>query len=111
MSHHVPNPILQIREKKREREKERERERERKRASETARARARECAKAGPPDPGRSPHHHSQANIAHIRQSRPEPGLGFQVKPPETLEVVSFSVGSGRVEVGYLPHRPSSAHE
>jgi len=35
------------------------------------------------------------ANMAHIRQSRPDPGLGVQVKLLTTLEVVLFSLGRG----------------
>ena len=39
----------------------------------------------------------SSANMAHVRQSRPDPGLGFQVKVVSTFEVVPSSLGSGRV--------------
>jgi len=37
-----------------------------------------------------------RSNMAHIRQSRPDCGLGFQVKAPKTLQVVPSSLGSGR---------------
>jgi hypothetical protein len=33
--------------------------------------------------------------MAHIRQSRPNPGLGFLVKILKHLKVVPFSLGSG----------------
>ena len=33
--------------------------------------------------------------MAHIRQSRPDYGLGFQVKVLRTFQVVPFSLGSG----------------
>ena len=36
-----------------------------------------------------------RANMAHIRQSRPDYGLGFQVEVLKTVEVVSFPLGSG----------------
>jgi hypothetical protein len=39
------------------------------------------------------------ANLAHIRQSRPDSGLGFQVKVLQTFQVVPSSLG--RVH-GYL---------
>ena len=35
------------------------------------------------------------ANMAHIRQSRPESGLGFQVNVLQLLQVVPSSLGSG----------------
>ena len=38
-----------------------------------------------------------RAKIAHIRQSRPDSGLGFRVKVLKTFEVVPSSLGSGRV--------------
>jgi len=38
---------------------------------------------------------HSRANSAHIRQSRPESGLGFQVSVVETFQVVPSSLGGG----------------
>ena len=38
------------------------------------------------------------ANSAHIRQSGPDSGLGFQAKFIETFEVVPFSLGSGQEE-------------
>ena len=41
-------------------------------------------------DPGRC-----RANMAHRRQSRPDPGLGFQVQVLETFQVVPSSLGSG----------------
>ena len=37
-----------------------------------------------------------QANMAHIRQSRPDSGLGFQVKGLVTFQAVPSSLGSGR---------------
>ena len=36
-----------------------------------------------------------RAQVAHIRQSRPASGLGFQVKARKTFEVVPFSLGDG----------------
>jgi len=35
-----------------------------------------------------------RANMAHVRQSRPYCGLGFQVKALDTLQVVPSSLGS-----------------
>ena len=32
--------------------------------------------------------------MAHVRQSRPDSGLGFQVKAIESFQVVPFSLGS-----------------
>ena len=37
-----------------------------------------------------------RANVAHVRQSRPDSGLGFQVKVLNTLQGVPFSLGSGQ---------------
>ena len=37
----------------------------------------------------------SRANMAHIRQSRPDSGLGFQANALKTVEGVPFSLGSG----------------
>ena len=37
------------------------------------------------------------ANMAHIRQSRPDSGLGFQVKVLKTLKVVPSLLGSGAI--------------
>ena len=37
-----------------------------------------------------------RANVAHIRQSRPDPGLGFEATVLEQLQVVFFSPGSRR---------------
>ena len=37
-----------------------------------------------------------RANMAHVRQSRPDYGLVFQVKVPTTFEVVPSSLGSCR---------------
>ena len=37
---------------------------------------------------------HVQANSAHIRQSRPDPGLGFQAQVIQPAEVVPASLGS-----------------
>ena len=39
-----------------------------------------------------------QANTAHIRQSRPDSGLGFQVKVLRSCEVVHASLGCGTQE-------------
>ena len=39
-----------------------------------------------------------RANVAHIRQSRPDSGLGFQVKGSKPLYVAPSSLGSGRPE-------------
>ena len=36
-----------------------------------------------------------RANMEHIRQSRPDSGLGFQVKVRKTFQVVPSSLGSG----------------
>jgi len=36
-----------------------------------------------------------RANMAHVRQSRPDSGLGFQVKVLKPFKVVPFSLGSG----------------
>ena len=38
-----------------------------------------------------------RANMAHVRQSRPDYDLGFQVKVLETIEVYHFSLDSGPV--------------
>ena len=35
--------------------------------------------------------------MAHVRQSRPYSGLGFQVKSPKTFQVVVSLLGSGTV--------------
>ena len=37
----------------------------------------------------------SEPASAHIRQSRPSSGLGFQTKDPKSFQVVLFSLGSG----------------
>jgi len=37
-----------------------------------------------------------RANMAHIRQARPNSGLGFEVKVLETVQVVPSSPRSGR---------------
>ena len=37
--------------------------------------------------------------MAHVRQSRPDFGLGFQVNALDQSEVVGISLGSGRVRV------------
>jgi len=34
--------------------------------------------------------------MAHMRQSRPDSGLGFQVKVLRTIQVVAASLGSGK---------------
>ena len=36
-----------------------------------------------------------RANVAHIKQSRPDSGLGVQVKVVKTFQVVPTSLGSG----------------
>ena len=36
-----------------------------------------------------------RANMAYIRQSRPDSGLGFQVKVVEAFQLVLSSLGSG----------------
>ena len=36
-----------------------------------------------------------RVNMAHIRQSRPDSGLGFQVEVLKTFKIVSSSLGSG----------------
>ena len=36
-----------------------------------------------------------RANIAHVRQSRPDPGLGLLVKFIKIFQVVAYSVGGG----------------
>jgi len=38
-----------------------------------------------------------RAKTAHIRQSRPDPGLVFQVKVLETFQGVPSCLGSGKV--------------
>jgi len=38
--------------------------------------------------------------VAHIRQSRPDSGLGFQVKVLDTLQGVPSSLGSGPERMG-----------
>ena len=40
-------------------------------------------------------HHMDGANTAHVRQSRPDSGLGFQVKVLTTFYLVPTSLGSG----------------
>ena len=40
-----------------------------------------------------------RANMAHVRQSRPGPGLGFQVKVLNTLAGVPSSLGSEGLKV------------
>jgi len=45
-------------------------------------------------DPGFVPSR-CRANMAHVRQSRPDSGIGFQVKVPEMFQVVPCSLGSG----------------
>ena len=41
-----------------------------------------------------------RANMEHIRQSRPNSGLGFQVKVLETFKVALYSLGSGTAPSG-----------
>jgi len=36
-----------------------------------------------------------RANMAHLRQSKTDPGLGFQVKVLDNFKVVPSSLGSG----------------
>ena len=55
-----------------------------------------------------------RANVAHIRQSKPDFGLGFQVKVLESFTVVPSSLGRGLVTPWSLPgtlwvHGESSA--
>ena len=38
-------------------------------------------------------------DVAHIRQSRPDSGLGFQVKVRKTFQVVPYSLGSESLSV------------
>ena len=40
-----------------------------------------------------------RANSAHLRQSRPDSGSGFQAKVLQTLEVVPSSLGRGQLEL------------
>ena len=40
----------------------------------------------------------SRANVAPIRQSRPDSGLGFQVRVLETISVVPSSLGNGSLK-------------
>jgi len=54
---------------------------------------------------GRASHAHCRAISAHIRQSGPESGSGFQVKVLKTFYVVPFSLGSG---LGSAHHPASS---
>ena len=51
--------------------------------------------------------HRCQANMAQIRQTRPDSGLGFQVKVLKTFEVVPPSLGSG-TQVAERTHSKSS---
>jgi len=48
--------------------------------------------------------------MAHIRQSQPDHGLGFQVKVLERLEVVLFSLGSGATPPRQPPRASGLAH-
>ena len=41
-----------------------------------------------------------RANVVHIRQLKPDAGLGFRVKVLKTFQVVPYSVGSGRCAAG-----------
>ena len=41
------------------------------------------------------PHRCAERHMAHTRQSRPDSGLGFQVKVDQTFQVVPSSRGSG----------------
>ena len=36
--------------------------------------------------------------MAHIRQSKPDSGLGFEVKGPQTFQGVPSSLGSGNAQ-------------
>jgi len=36
-----------------------------------------------------------RTNVAHVRQSRPDYGLGFQVQVRQKFKVVPFPLGSG----------------
>ena len=46
-----------------------------------------------------------RANVAHVRQSGPDSGLGLQAKPLKTFEGVPFSLGIGSPCAGYPPPR------
>jgi len=46
--------------------------------------------------------------MAHIRQSRPDSGLGFQVKVLTTFQVDPSSRGSGMVRIRQLYTNPST---
>ena len=41
-----------------------------------------------------------RANVAHVRQSRPDSGRGFQAKVVETVNAVPSSLGSGGYGLG-----------
>ena len=43
---------------------------------------------------------HCRVNVAHIRQSRPDSGLGVRIKVLQTFGVVALSLGSGRPTPG-----------
>jgi len=49
-----------------------------------------------------STHNRCRANMAHIRQSRPDSGLGFNVKVLGTLQFFPFSLGSGSLSLPVL---------
>ena len=89
------------REREREREKDRKKQRERERATGRERARARDNIDGSQPLCGGShamhftPISRSRANSAHIRQSRPDVGLGYQVKAFKIFQSVPSSISSG----------------
>ena len=59
------------------------------------------------PQPQNSIPHHCRANMAHIRESRPDIGLGFKAKVLQTIEGVPFLHGNGP-QTSYL--EPSTSH-
>ena len=48
-----------------------------------------------------------RANMAHVRQSGPDSGLGFQAKVLETFQGLPALHGSGPALQGYLAHKKS----
>ena len=54
--------------------------------------------------------HRCQANMAHIRQSRPDSGNGFQVQVHQPFEVVPFSLGWSKVDIRLPGTGDSKSH-
>ena len=51
-----------------------------------------------------------QANMAHIRHSRPDSGLGFQVRVLKIIQIVPYSLGKGPSWVRCLPPSRTNQH-